>query len=103
MPGRWALMHEEPGAEPDLPTLLARLEPVDLVLVEGFRHYPFPKLEVFRPELGKPPLWPEWPDVAAVASTDEAFACDRKRLRLDDHDAIATWIVTFVHSTLSEP
>ena len=45
---RWALLHEVAGPEPGLPDLLTRLEPVDLVLVEGFKTHPFPKLEVHR-------------------------------------------------------
>jgi molybdopterin-guanine dinucleotide biosynthesis protein B len=101
-PGRWALIHEEPGAEPDLPALLGRLSPVDLVLVEGFRRYPFSKLEVYRPALGKPPLWPEWPGVAAVASDVPLPDCHRPVLPLGDSGRIAAWIVAFVHSTLAE-
>ena len=46
---RWALLHEVIGPEPSLPELLARMQPVDLVLVEGFKTHPFPKLEVHRP------------------------------------------------------
>src|SRR5450755_461014 len=65
---RWALMHEMTGPEPGLPDLLTRLEPVDLVLVEGFKSHPYPKLEVFRPVLGKPALWDREPEVVAVAS-----------------------------------
>ena len=65
---RWALLHEVVGPEPDLPELLARMQPVDLVLVEGYKTHPFPKLEVHRPALGKPPIWPGQPDIVAVAS-----------------------------------
>ncbi len=101
-PGRWALIHEEPGAEPDLPDLLARMGPVDLVLVEGFRRYPFPKLEVHRPALGKPPLWPDWADVAAVATDAALPGCDRPVLPLGDAAAITSWIVSFVHRSLAE-
>src|SRR3546814_9701549 len=62
-------MHELRGApEPRLPELLARMAPVDLVLVEGFKHARHPKLEVFRPAVGKPPLWPGDDAVVAVAS-----------------------------------
>ena len=103
MPGRWALLGEEPGAEPDLPALLARLSPVDLVLVEGFRRYPFAKLEVHRPGLGKPPLWPDWPDVRAVAADAALPGCDRPVLPLGDAGAIATWIVAFAHGAGAQP
>ena len=102
-PGRWALLHEEPGVEPDLPALLTRMTPVDLVLVEGFRRYPMPKLEVHRPALGKPPLWPEWPDVVAVASDAWLGGCDREQLDLGAVDAIATWVASFVQSIIAKP
>ena len=65
---RWALMHELRGAaEPPLDYLLDRLQDVDLVLVEGFKHGDFPKLEVWRAEPGKPTLWPDWPGIRAIA------------------------------------
>jgi molybdopterin-guanine dinucleotide biosynthesis protein B len=97
---RWALMHEHRGAaEPSLDMLLAKLEPVDLVLVEGFKRDPHPKLEVWRAETGKPPLYPEDPAIIAVASdgglidlgTDPA----RLRLAIDDIEAIADFVVAF--------
>lgn len=90
---RWALLHEVAGPEPDLPALLQRLEPVDLVLVEGFKSHPFPKLEVHRPRVGKPPLWPEDPDVVAVVS-DAAFLPGAPRLLpLNDPAAVAKWVM----------
>jgi molybdopterin-guanine dinucleotide biosynthesis adapter protein len=91
---RWALLHEVVGQEPALPELLTRLDPVDLVLVEGFKTHPFPKLEVYRPSLGKPPIWAEQPDVVAVAA-DAPIDCDRTRLPLNDVAAIATWVLGF--------
>jgi molybdopterin-guanine dinucleotide biosynthesis protein B len=93
---RWALLHEVDGPEPALPTLLARMAPVDLVLVEGFKTHEFPKLEVYRPALGKPPIWPGWPDVAAVATDAVLVDCPRMVLALNDPGAIADWIVTFL-------
>jgi len=66
---RWALMHELRGApEPTLAELLARIGPCDLVLVEGFKHGDFPKLEVWRAEVGKSALWTQWPGVRAIAT-----------------------------------
>ena len=99
-PSRWALMHEEAGAETDLSGLLARMSPVDLVLVEGFRHDALTKLEVHRPGLGKPPLWPDWPDVAAVASDTTLPGCDRTQLALAHPGTIATWMAAFVQSNI---
>jgi molybdopterin-guanine dinucleotide biosynthesis protein B len=94
--GRWALLHEVTGEEPALPDLLARLETVDLVLVEGFKTHPFPKLEVHRPALGKPPIWPSQPDVAAVATDAPGLDCDRTVLPLDAPDRVATWLLGFI-------
>ena len=88
---RWALLHEVSGPEPDLPALLVRMQPVDLVLVEGYKTHPFPKLEVYRSALGKPPIWPGQPDVVAVAS-DWPVETDRRRLPLNDPAAIAAWV-----------
>lgn len=85
-------------------SLLARLAPVDLVLVEGFKSGPCPKLEVHRPALGKPPLWPGRTDILAVASDAPLAACDRPVLPLDRPDAIATWAIeTLAFATLGEP
>jgi molybdopterin-guanine dinucleotide biosynthesis adapter protein len=91
---RWALLHEVEGPEPDLPSLLARMQPVDLILVEGYKSHPFPKLEVYRPAVGKPPIWPEQPDIVAVA-TDTTIVTDRIPLPLDDPETIVTWITEF--------
>ena len=93
---RWALLHEAEGTEPTLPDLLARLEPVDLVLVEGFKSHPFSKLEVWRPDLGKPPLWDHEPEVVAVASDSTADIGGRVLLPLNQPEIIATWIRTRV-------
>ncbi|GAB7549741.1 hypothetical protein CS8_094530 [Cupriavidus sp. 8B] len=65
------LMRHYPEAEasPELADALAVLPAdTDLVLVEGYKRSDFPKLEVFRPDLGTPPLWPEVPSIMAVAS-----------------------------------
>ncbi len=68
-PHRWALVTELHGApEPPLGELLARLDPCDLVLVEGFKAAPHPKIEVHRPGAGQPLLAPGDPWVRAVAS-----------------------------------
>lgn len=91
---RYALLHElRDEAEPTLPDLLAKLSPVDLVLVEGFKHDPIPKLEIHRPAVGKPPLWPEDAWIVTVASDSPLPECDRPVLALDDTDAIAARIL----------
>lgn len=71
---RFALLHEHRGdPEPSLNELLARLAPVDLVLVEGFKKEAHPKIEVWRQSVGKPMLQADDPHVIAVAS-DGAIA-----------------------------
>src|SRR3546814_905780 len=66
---RFALMHEHRGEpEPTLDELLAKLAPVDLVLVEGFKASAHPKIEVWRPSVGKPMRQPQDPHIIAVAS-----------------------------------
>ena len=93
---RWALMHELDGTEPELPDLLARLSPCDLVLVEGFKASAHPKIEVFRTGQDRPAFWPSRPDVVAVATDDAALACDRPLLNLNDAEAIVDWSLTFL-------
>ena len=88
---RWALMHEVVGEEPGLAELLQRLAPVDLVIVEGFKANPHPKIEVFRPSLGKPPIWPGRPDIVAVACDDPPAAAAPQLLPLNAPAAIADW------------
>jgi molybdopterin-guanine dinucleotide biosynthesis protein B len=92
---RWALMNELRGApEPDLTELLAKLAPVDLVFVEGFKRTTPVKLEVHRPSLGKPLIAPDDPDVAAVASdVPVTLPPGIPNLALDDIAAIAAFIV----------
>lgn len=101
---RWALMHELRGAEePALPALLSRMAPVDLVLVEGFKHDPIPKLEIHRPAQGKAMLCPTDPHVVAVASdvADLALPRDLPLLSLTDVAAIADFVVA--HCGLRTP
>jgi len=89
---RWALMHElRGGAEPTLEELVARMTPVDLLLVEGFKRHPHPKIEVHRPALGKPLIYPDDPDVVAIAS-DEKLAAPIPLLPLGDPGAVAAFI-----------
>src|SRR6266480_578265 len=66
---RWALVHELRGAdEPPLGALLKKLAPVDLVIIEGYKREPHPKLEVHRAAIGKPLIAPDDPAVVAVAA-----------------------------------
>jgi molybdopterin-guanine dinucleotide biosynthesis adapter protein len=89
---RWALMHELRDApEPSLDELVARMSPVDLLLVEGWKRHPHPKIEVHRPSIGKPLLYPEDPWVVAIAS-DEKLSAPVPLLPLGDPGAVAVFI-----------
>jgi molybdopterin-guanine dinucleotide biosynthesis protein MobB len=91
---RWALIHELRGAaEPPLDELLARMTPVDLVIVEGFKRFPHPKIEAHRAERGTPLLALEDPSVVAVASDAPLPDLALPRLDLDDVPAIAAFIL----------
>ena len=90
---RWALLHEvRSEAEPSLADYLAHFSPCDLVLVEGFKNDPVPKLEVHRAAGGKPPLYPEYPQVLAVA-TDVALDTTLPCFGLDDVVAMVDFIL----------
>jgi molybdopterin-guanine dinucleotide biosynthesis protein B len=97
---RWVLMHELRGRpEPTFEEQLANFSPCDLLLVEGFKDTPIPKLEVHRPENGKPFIWPENASVVAVAlplAAQLPSDCPLPRLDLDDRDAIAAFILDHV-------
>jgi molybdopterin-guanine dinucleotide biosynthesis protein B len=93
---RWALMHELSGPEPDLPQLLGRMAPVDLVLVEGFKSNPHPKIEVFRPSLERAPLWPGRGDIVAVAADGAVAAGGRAVLDVNDPPMVAAWLCGFL-------
>ncbi len=93
---RWALMHELRGApEPPLPAFLARLSPVDLVLVEGYKSESHPKIEAFRAETGNALIAPGDPSIRAVAS-DSPLDLAIPVFDLDDTDAIASFILSEV-------
>ena len=83
---------EHEGEEPGLEQLLARLQPCDLVLIEGFKREAVPKLEVFRPAVGKPHLWPDDPQIIAVASDGSLPDCPLPVLDLNDIPAVAAFV-----------
>jgi molybdopterin-guanine dinucleotide biosynthesis adapter protein len=87
---RWALMRElRNDAEPGLFSLLAHMSPVDLILVEGFKREPHPKIEIHRTANAKPLLHPDDPSIIAIASDAPLPGLRIPRHHLDDIDAIA--------------
>jgi molybdopterin-guanine dinucleotide biosynthesis protein B len=89
---RLAVMVEHRGPEPELPAVLARMAPVDLILVEGYKRDAHPKVEVWREETGHPLIQPGDPLVRAVA-TDAALALPVPVLDLNDTRAVADFIL----------
>jgi len=90
---RWALMHELRGApEPSFAEQVKHLSPCDLLIVEGFKHAPIPKLEVWRASTGEPLLHPNDSHIVAVAS-DGRVETRLPLLDLNDAPAIAEFIV----------
>ena len=90
---RSALFTEhEADAEPDLAALLSQLAPCDLVLVEGFKAAPIPKLEVWRASVGKPQLFTEDAHIIALASDEDVPRCTLPQFNLSDVPNIARFI-----------
>ena len=93
---RWALLHELEKPEPPLSELLAKLDRVDLVLIEGYKSGPYPKLVVHRPSQGKPPIWMGMPGAIAIASDADVDVGQRTLLPLNEPGAVAVWIMTWI-------
>lgn len=93
---RWVLMHElreEP--EPPIEALIQRMSPVDLLLIEGFKTHPHPKIEIHRRSEGKPLLCSEDRDIVAVATDTVLEGLTIPQLDLNDPAAIAAFIREF--------
>ena len=92
---RQALMTENVlEQEPRLDELLPRLDlgAIDLVLVEGFKHVSFAKIELRREELGKPLLYPDDPDIIAIASDQPDSEGPLPALDINDIESITAFI-----------
>jgi molybdopterin-guanine dinucleotide biosynthesis adapter protein len=87
---RWALVHElRDDPEPPLADILAKLSPVDLIIIEGFKRHAHPKLEVYRSAVGKPLLHPDDDCIVAIASDGPLPQAPLPVLHLDDIEGIA--------------
>ena len=95
---RWALVHEHrEAAEPNLRALLTKLEPVDLVIVEGWKREPHPKIEVYRAANQQSPLHPTDRSIVAVASDVPFFGIPT--IDLDDVAAVARCVLAYAVPT----
>lgn len=87
---RWALLHElreEP--EWNMPALLQKIAPVDLVLVEGYKREGFPKIEIYRAANGKPLLHGEDRFIVAVAADTPLPGLKLPVIDLNNIEAVA--------------
>jgi molybdopterin-guanine dinucleotide biosynthesis protein B len=96
---RTALLTEHRDTPPLLDDLLTSLPPCDLVLVEGYKREPVPKLEVHRAETARPWMFPDDPTILAVASDVEP----PKAFPRIDIDAISQLTDFIVAHALSRP
>ncbi len=93
---RWVLMHELRGMpEPNLNEQIKHLSPCDLLLVEGFKREPIPKLEIYRAEVGEPLLHPHDANIVAIAS-DKQLNTRLPQFDLNDSAAIADFVLKHV-------
>jgi molybdopterin-guanine dinucleotide biosynthesis protein B len=95
-PRRFALVHELRGEdEYTLPELLRKLASVDLVIVEGFKAYSHPKLEIYRAEVGKAFIHPNDTKIFAIASDKPLLDMPIPFIDLNDVEAIASAMVEY--------
>ncbi|MBV8047059.1 MAG: molybdopterin-guanine dinucleotide biosynthesis protein B [Paludibacterium sp.] len=95
-PTGWAVFADV-DREPTLAEQLSHLSEVDLVLLEGQKRLALPKLEVYRSSVGKPPRYPDDPDIIAVAC-DQTLAADRPVLDLNDAEAVADFVAAWARA-----
>ena len=104
---RWALMVErELACEPQLDDVLLDLEQgsLDLILVEGFKHEQFPKIELHRQALHAPLMYQKDSNIIAIASdADLPEALGLPVLDLNQPQQIATYIVDRIVNIVAPP
>lgn len=84
-------------APPSLEELLERSQGLDIVMVEGFKKEPVPKIEVWRAETQKPFLYPDDVEIKAVASPETLADCPLPQLDLNNPQQIAAYILESGH------
>ena len=92
---KWALIHQTPNATsaPSLETMLGKMAPCDLVLVEGFKSSAIPKIECIRIGTSdSEPIWMSNKSVVALATDEETDTGERPQFHLDEIDRIADYI-----------
>jgi molybdopterin-guanine dinucleotide biosynthesis protein B len=91
---RWALMHELRGEpEPSIYDLLPKMSPVDLVLIEGFKAAQHTRIEVYRQNVGKPPLHPDNRQIAGIVSDTPFPDAGRMVVHIDDIEGVVELVL----------
>lgn len=101
---RFAIMHELRGApEPSFDDILARIAPCDLVLIEGYKYEPVPKIEARRLEsANREPLAPSDPHIIAIAADHAVTETSLPVFDLDDTKTIVDFIEKVTGLTTSK-
>jgi len=105
---RWALMHEitDKEEEPTLETLLAKLDPVDIVIVEGFKLSDHPKLAVIRGGNNLDPLPDEAHPIVAIATDSDIKAqqynCSGPVFSLSDISNVSDFILQHAQTSIEK-
>ena len=89
---RFALMHEYSNSENSLYQLLNKLEPVDLIIVEGWKNEKITKIEVYRSVINKPFLYKKDKNIVAIATDKKLNIPGKITLNLNNYNEIAMFI-----------
>ena len=98
---RWAIQHELQGKpEPTFADMLSKISPCDLVLVEGYKREPIPKIEIIGPDLHKELLWKNDKNIKAIACDTQVAGCDLPQFGRQETTDIANFILSFLRIKL---
>lgn len=88
--------------EPELQTILSHIpaDSVDMILVEGFKKWPFSKIELHREATGKPLMYPDDENIIAIAhdSSNAVKHTNLPQLDINNTQAIADFVIQFSKS-----
>ena len=94
---RFALMHEYKNEEMSLNSLIKKLIPVDLILVEGWKKENIKKIEVYRKEINKPLLYNNDKNIIAIATNDKSIKIKKMTvLDINNYEQIAKFIYQLI-------
>ena len=94
---RFALMHEYKNEEISLNSLIKKLSPVDLILIEGWKKENIKKIEVYRKEINKPLLTNNDKNIIAIATNDKSININNMTiLDLNNYEQIAEFIYALI-------